>query len=226
MIDLTIRRNRPIFPLPGLLCSGLLLAACATDIPLTPTDRLALRHEPVIHIVHYESPLPVMKPIGKAVLPAPETVRKTTGADPAALVATGLGRLLEKTEKLDNLRVEPMHMARPVNRRPNEVHKHYTDGLALELWVTQWGFEGIPGVPGQYSLRLDGNARLSNPRDGRILWTSAACRVNGVGNRSFRSTAGDLANAAKLRKLLVAARNECARQLARDLDSDSRRQSS
>jgi len=215
-----------MFALPGLLGAGVLLTACATEVPLAPTDRVALKDQPVIHVVHYESPLPVMKSLGKVVLPAPESVRKTTGADPAALVATSFGRLLEKTEKLNNLRVEPTQLARPVARHPQDLHTRLSSGLALELWVNQWGFEAIPGVPGQFSLRLDGNARLSNPLDGRVLWSSAACRVNGMGNRLFRSTAGDLTSAVKLRKLLAAARNECARQLARDFDRTARRRSS
>lgn len=212
--------------LPGLLTASLLFAGCATSVALTPSDRLALKNQPVIHVVHYESPLPVMKPLGKAVLPPAESVRKTTGADPAALVATGLGRLLEKTEKLGNLRIEPKRLARPVIRNPHELHEQFKNGLALELWVNQWGFEAVPGVPGQYSLRLDGQARLSNPREGRVLWSSAACRVSGMGNRSYRSTAGDLGNTVKLRKLLVAARNECARQLARHFDNFAQRRGS
>jgi hypothetical protein len=223
VIDTMTDRFRAMLSLPVLLGAGVLLAACATEVPLAPTDRVALK---VIHVVHYESPLPVMKSLGKVVLPAPESVRKTTGADPAALVATSFGRLLEKTEKLNNLRVEPKQLARPVARHPQDLHTHLGNGLALELWVNQWGFEAIPGVPGQFSLRLDGNARLSNPLDGRVLWSSAACRVNGMGNRSFRSTAGDLSSTVKLRKLLAAARNECARQLARDFDRTARRRSS
>ena len=212
--------------LSGLLSAVLLFAGCATDIPLTPGDRLALKSQPVIHVAHYESPLPVMKPLGKVVLPPAENVRKTTGADPAALVATGLGRLLEKTEKLGNLRIEPKRLARPLARNPHELREQFKSGLALELWVNHWGFEAVPGVPGQYSLRLDGQARLSNPQEGRVLWSSAACRVSGMGNRSFRSTADELGNTVKLRKLLVAARNECARQLARDFDGAAKRRNS
>ena len=225
VINPTIHQSRCL-SLSGLLSAGLLFAGCATEVPMTASDRLALKNQPVIHVVHYESPLPVMKSLGKAVLPPAESVRKTTGADPAALVATGLGRLLEKTEKLGNLRIESKRLARPVARHPHELQERFKNGLALELWVNQWGFEAVPGAPGQYGLRLDGQARLSNPREGRVLWSSAACRVSGIGNRSYRSTAGDLGNTVKLRKLLVAARNECARQLARHIDNSAQRQGS
>jgi len=211
----------------GLLGLCVLLAACSTTSQrLSDSDRRALRHQPVIHVVHYDSPLPVVKTIGKATTPRAEQLRQTSGMDPAALVATGFGRLLEKTERLRNVQIESTGLPRPVRAHPRDLHARFAEGLTLELWVEQWGVEAIPGLPHQYSLRLDGSARLSDPGNGRVLWASSSCRVSGMTNRAYRSSAGDLSNPAKLHKLLVGARNECARQLARDLDNPSSRRSS
>jgi hypothetical protein len=206
--------------LAALLGAGLLLGGCAaTGVRLAEPDRAALRKQPAIHVLHYETPLPELKASNKSPPPSAADIRRTAGADPAALVAAQFARLMGKREKLKNLKVEPHHLPRPVAASALELKPKYARGLALELWVDRWAFEAVAGDPGRYGLRLDGRARLSRLDDGRVLWSTGQCRVGGHTSRDYAVAVADLTNTVRLRKLLATARNECARQLARDFDT-------
>lgn len=207
-------RHRLLLVLLGLAS---LLAACAHRVPLTAADRATLDEQPALHVLHYDTGLPAVRSAAGSA-PAATEVRRAAGADPAALVAVGLGRLIEKKQKLANLRVDSAALPRPAVRNATALKPRVRRGLALELWVDNWMFEQVAGAPGQFAMHLDGHARLSNPDDGRVLWMADPCRIAGAQNRDFRIGARDLTASVKLRKLLVAARNDCARQLMRDFD--------
>jgi hypothetical protein len=204
------------------LLAGAWLAGCSQAVRLSDTDRQRLDDEPAIHVLHYESPLPAVKAAGKTKTPAPAEVRRAAAADPAALIAQGFARLIGKKEKLKNLRTDSRALPRPVAKQPADLKARAARGLALEIWVENWGFEPVSGEPGQLGLRLDARGRLSRPADGRVLWSDGHCRVGN--GKEYRLATGELSQAARLRKVLAAARDECVRQLARDFyEPDTRK---
>lgn len=202
----------------AMLGLGPLLTACAHHVPLASDDRAALKEQPAIHVLHYETALPTVSAAAGTPTPTPAEVRHNAGADPAALVAASLGRLIEKKQKLTNLRLESPALPPPAARNVGALKPRVHRGLALELWVDNWSFERIAGAPGEFAMRLDGHARLSNPGNGRVLWLADPCRIAGAQNRDYRISTRDLSMSVKLHKLLAAARNDCTRQLMRDFD--------
>jgi hypothetical protein len=211
-------RHHPIIALLGL---APLLAACAHHVPLTAADRAALKEQPAIHVLHYQTGLPAVNAAAGSPVPAATEVRRAAGDDPAALVATSLGRLIEKKQKLANLHLDASPLPPPVVRNTTALKSRAHRGLALELWVDSWTFEPVTGAPGQFAMRWDGHARLTNPDNGRVLWMADPCRIAGAQNHDYRISARDLVTNVKLRKLLATARTDCARQLMRDFDKVS-----
>lgn len=211
-------RHRYLLALLGL---APLFAACAHRVPLAAADRATLHKQPAIRVLHYDTGLPAVSPAAGTATPAATEVRRTAGADPAALVAVALGHLIEKKQKLANLRIESPALPRPAVRSATALKPRVHRGLALELWVDNWRFERVAGAPGLFAMHLDGYARLSNPDDGRVLWRADPCRIAGAQNRDYRIGARDLTAGVKLRKLLATARTDCARQLMRDFDRAS-----
>lgn len=202
---------------PAIVAALLLPAGCGHDgVRLAASERNSLDEQPAIHVLHYATPLPVLKASNKTPPPRPETIRRAVGADPAALVAAGFSRLIGRRQKLRNLKLESQSLPRPVAGSALGHKPKYRRGLALELWLDTWAFEAVAGAPGQYGMRLAARARLSRLDDGQVLWSTGQCRVDGARGRDYRLAVADLDNAVKLRKLLAAARDECARQLARD----------
>lgn len=200
-----------------LLVAVLALGACSHGVRLSDPDRASLAGQPAIHVLHYETPLPRLKTLGKATLPTPAAIRRHAGADPADLIAQHFARLLGKKEKLGNLQVEARHLSPPVAKSASEYKGKYRRGLALDLWVDDWAFEAIAGEPGSYAMRLTARARLARIDDGRALWSTGRCSVGG--SRDLRLSGADLATGTKLRRLLNNARDECVRQLTRDFYS-------
>jgi hypothetical protein len=217
-----LTRTRHALAAATWLLAGVWLAGCSPGVRLSDTDRNRLDDEPAIHVLHYESPLPAVKATGKTKTPAPAEVRRAAAADPAALIAQGFARLVGKKEKLKNLRVDPRHLPRPVAKEPTELKARAARGLALEIWLDDWTFAPVRGEPDQLGLQLSARGRLSRPADGRVLWSNGHCQVGN--GKEYRLTAGELAQAARLRKVLAAARDECVRQLARDFyEPDTRK---
>jgi len=198
----------------------LLLAACQTGgVRLSERDHVLLETQPVIHVVHYETPAPGLKYYNKAPPVQASAIRHAAGSEPAAPLATAFARLLEKKENLRNLKIASQSLPRPVATSPDLLPAPFHNGLVLELWIERWSFEAIAGVPGQYTFSLDGRSRLARPADNRTLWSTGLCRVGGLQSRGYRIAAAELANTAKLRKLLNTARNECTRALLRDFNA-------
>ena len=194
-----------------------LTACAATGVRLSDPDRSGLNRQAVIHVLHYESALPRVENRGKTKAPTPAAVRRHAAADPAALVAQSLGQLLIKKEKLKNLRIEPRHLPLPVAKNATDYREKFRHGLVLELWTDAWSFTTLPADPKTYVVNLSVHSRLARVEDGRVLWSTGRCRVDGNnGNRELRLLGTELTTGTKLRKLLAAARDDCARQLVRD----------
>ena len=197
----------------------LLVSACASPgVRLADAARASIENQPAIQVLHYETPLPEIKTGGKHPPPAAFDVRKHAAADPAALIAQSFSRLLGKKEKIKNLRVESRHLPRPVARDASIYREQYRRGLVLELWVEEWGFSPLPADTKTYLMTLNARSRLARVGDGRVLWSTGRCSVGGnnASNRDMRLTGTELTGGTRLRKLLAAARDECARQLLRD----------
>jgi len=174
-------------------------------------------------VLHYETPLPAIKSGGKNPPPAASHVRRHAAADPAALIALNFGRLLGRNAKIKNLHVESRHLPLPIAKDASSYREKYRRGLALELWVTEWSFSPLPADTRTYLMTLNARSRLARVEDGRVLWSTGGCNVGGnnANNRDMRLAGADLTGGTRLRKLLAAARDECARQLLRDFSSRS-----
>jgi hypothetical protein len=211
--------RRPVAALLGLL----LAAGCAhRNVPLDAGDRAQLAREPVVHVLHYPSPAPVVKAAGKAAVPTPVAVERSAGGDPAGQMAQGLARLIGKKQRLRNLKVEKQPLPRPVVEDVSRHKARFRHGLALETWVDDWSLEPARNGSGDYLVTLQGRARLARIDDGRVLWLSKTCRV-GNDSHNTRVTARDLTNATRVRRAALAARDECVRQLARDFFATERK---
>lgn len=194
-----------------------LLGACTQGVRLSEDDRAGLAGQPAIHVRHYETPLPRLKAGATATAPTPAAVRKHAAADPAALLAQNFSRLIGKKEKLKNLHIEPRALPRPVAKDANAYREKYRRGLVLEFWVDEWSFAPLATDFKTYAMTLVARSRLTRVEDGRVLWSTGGCNADGHNNnRELRLAEKELTTGTKLRKLLVAARDECARQLLRD----------
>lgn len=192
------------------------LVGCSAGIRLSDPDRIELRRQAVVHIVHYESRAPRIESSIKTA-PSSIAVRRHAAADPAALVAQNFSLLLAKKEKLKNLRVEPGHRPLPVVKDTTSYREKFPNRLVLELWTEAWTFAALPAEPNTYVMTLNLRSRLARTDNGRVLWSTGRCRVDGNNtNRDQRLAGTDLTRGTKLRKVLAAARDECARQLVRD----------
>lgn len=198
---------------------GLLTACAAPGVRLSDSDRARLAKEALIPVLVYETPLPRIQTAVKTEAPAPVDVRRAAGSDPAQLVAQGFTRLLEKKHKFKNLRVEARLQPRPVADSGRVHQARYKKGTLLELWVDRWGLQALPAEPNTYKLALSARTRLTQLADGRELWTTGRCSVGAGNHNDWRVTAADIKHAARLRKVLAAVRDECARQLLRDFDA-------
>ncbi|HJW82523.1 MAG TPA: hypothetical protein VJ396_09815 [Acidiferrobacterales bacterium] len=201
-----------------VLCVVLVSACASPGVRLADADRASLASQPAIQVLHYETPLPGIQKGSKHPPPAAFDVRRHAAADPAALIAQGFSRLLGKKLKLKNLRVEARHLPRPVAKDAGIYREQYRRGLVLELWVEEWSFSPLPADTRTYLMTLNARSRLARVEDGRVLWSTGRCGVGGnnAGNRDMRLAGTELTGGTRLRKLLAAARDECARQLLRD----------
>lgn len=200
------------------LLMTLQLAACAAGTRLSDADRTELRRQTTVHVVHYESRAPRIETSNKAA-PSSSAIRRHAAADPAALVAKNFSLLLAKKEKLKNLRVEAGHRPLPVVRDATAYRDKFANSLVLELWTDTWTFSALPSDSNTYAMSLGMRSRLARTDNGRVLWSTGRCRVDGnTASREQRLLHTDLTSGTKLRKVLAAARDECARQLVRDFE--------
>jgi len=203
----------------ALVLCFLLVSGCGTHgARLSDADRASLAKQPAIRVLHYETPLPGINNGSKIPPPSAFDIRKHAAADPAALIAQSFSRLLGKKEKIKNLHVESRHLPLPVAKNASIYREKYRHGLVLELWVDEWSFSPQPADTRIYLMTLNARSRLARVEDGRVLWSSGRCSVGGnsASNRDMRLAGTDLIAGTRLRKLLAAARDECARQLLRD----------
>jgi len=220
MPDMTSTTRAPVRvgALAALLYS-LLVSACGTQgVRLSGADRASLAKQPAIQVLHYETPLPGIKNGSKIPPPSAYAIRKHAAADPAGLIAQSFSRLLGKKEKINSLHVESRHLPLPVATNAGIYREKYRHGLVLELWVDEWSFTPLPADSRIYLMTLNARSRLARVDDGRVLWSTGRCGMGGntASNRDMRLAGSDLTAGTRLRKLLAAARDECARQLLRD----------
>ena len=198
---------------------GMLLAGCTHDIPLHDSDRARLGKEPVIHVVHYRAPEPVVKTNPKTSAPTPAALQGSVGSDLAGQLSRGLARLIGKKQRLRNLRMEKETLPLPVARDAAAHQTRFRRGMVLETWVQGWSLEPARDTAGSYVLTLRARSRLTRIEGGQVLWLSRTCQV-GTDSHNTRVPAGEIGKTHRLRKAADAARDECVRQLARDFLTD------
>ena len=199
----------------GGLLAGWLVTACSSGVRLSEPERAGIEQQ-TVNIVHYHSALPRIEPRTKLAITTPLAIRQHAAADPAAIVAQSFSRLLGKKEKIKNLRVEAHGLALPVPNSATGYREKFRHGLVLEVWTAGWSFAALPADPKTYAMTLGIRTRLTRLADGQVLWSTGQCRTDGLNNRALRLPAKELTSGIMLRKLLAAARDECARQLVRD----------
>ena len=224
--------------LPILFIATLLLPACASkNIYLNDTERANLRKQAAIHVVHYATALPEVRPptvkrhYAKVKLhdtPSGAEIQGNLGNfNPTLEVTQRFVRILSKSAGLGNLRTERNSAPLPVLKDPGQFKEKYKTGAVLEVWIQRWGFHYTPIDWKTYTLTLNAHARLSRVDNGQLLWTIGECSYGGSGNTyDDRIVLGDLKTSeskkvqAKIKQTVGRIAEECARQLMHDFSRD------
>jgi hypothetical protein len=224
--------------LPILFIATLLLPACASkNIYLNDTERAYLRKQPAIHVVHYATALPEVRPptvkrhYAKVKLhdtPSGAEIQGNLGNfNPTLEVTQRFVKNLSKSAGLGNLRTERNSAPLPVLKDLGQFKEKYKTGAVLEVWIQRWGFHYTPIDWKTYTLTLNAHARLSRVDNGQLLWTIGECSYGGSGNTyDDRIVLGDLKTSdskkvqAKIKQTVGRIAEECARQLMHDFSRD------
>lgn len=224
--------------LPALFIATLLLPACASkNIYLNDTERANLRKQPALHVVHYATPLPEVRPptvsrhYAKVKLhdtPSGAEIQSNLGNfNPTLEVTQRFVKTLSKGAGLGNLRTERESAPLPVPKDLGPFKEKYKTGVVLEVWIQRWGFHYTPIDWKTYSITLNAHARLSRVDNGQLLWTVGDCGYAGSGNTyDDRIVLGDLKTSeskkvqAKIKQTVSRIADECARQLMHDFSRD------
>jgi len=235
-----LARERHFRMLPLLLLATFLLPACATqsrNIFLNDAERAALRKQPTIHVVHYSTPLPEVRPptvsrhYAKVKLhdtPSGAEVQSNLGNfDPTLEVTQRFVGILSKRAGLANLRTEREAAPLPVLKDLDQYKAKYKDGVVLEVWIPRWGFHFTPIDWKTYSITLSAQARMSRVENGKLIWTVGKCSYGGSGNTyDDRIVLTDLKTSeskkvqAKIKQTVARIAEACASQLMQDFSRD------
>ena len=211
-----------------------LLPACASrQIYLDDSERAALRKQPVIHVVHYSTPTPEVRPptarrsyVKIKLHDAPNGVEIQSNLgnyDPALEVSNQFSRALTKSAGLGNLRADREATPLPVVSDTSIFKDKFKSGSVLEVWVERWGFQFTPIDWQTYTITMQVRSRLTRLDDGKTLWNMGRCSYGGSGNTySDRIVLADLKTSeskkvqAKIKQTVSNIAAECARQLLQD----------
>lgn len=232
--------DRRLRMLPLLFITFLLLPACASqsrNIFLNDAERAGLRRQPAIHVVHYSTPLPEVRPpsvnrhyarVKLHDAPSGAEIQSNLGNfDPTLEVTQRFVNILSKRAGLGNLRTERDAAPLPVLKDLDQFKAKYKNGVVLEVWIPRWGFHFTPIDWKTYTLTLNAQARLSRVENGKLLWTVGKCSYGGSGNTyADRIVLTDLKTSeskkvqTKIRQTVGRIADECARQLMQDFSRD------
>lgn len=231
---MTPKQNPNFFIVIGLFIAALVLSACAPKrVYLNDAERAKLRKEPVIHVVHYTTPVPEVEPptashsyvtVKLHDTPTGGEIQDNMGGyDPTLKVAQSFSSILTKSAGLNNLRMTKETTPLPVVKNPAQFKEKYKDGVLLEVWVDNWGFHFVPMDWKTYFLTLGAKARMTRMENGQLIWTVGECGFAGSG-KSYddRIVLGDLKTSgnkkvqAKIKQTLDRIAVECGNQLLQD----------
>jgi len=218
----------------AVLAFMLLLPACASkQIYLDDNERAALRKQPAIHVVHYATPTPEVRPptarrsyVKIKLHDAPNGVEIQSNLgnyDPALEVSNQFTKVLAKSAGLGNLRTEREATPLPVVSDTGIFKDKFKSGSVLEVWIERWGFHFTPIDWQTYTITMQVRSRLTRLEDGKTLWNMGRCGYGGSGNTySERIVLADLKTSeskkvqAKIKQTVVNIAAECSRQLLQD----------
>lgn len=225
------RHHRTAFAALALLA---LLPACASkQVYLDDAERAALRKQPAIHVVHYATPTPEVRPPSvrrsyvKVKLhdtPNGVEIQSNLGNyDPTLEVTNQFTRTLAKSAGLASLRTERDANPLPVVSNTGIFKDRFKNGSVLEVWIERWGFHFTPIDWETYTITMQVRSRLTRLEDGKTLWNVGRCSYGGSGSSySERIVLTDLKSSegkkvqAKIKQTVANIANECARQLLGD----------
>lgn len=211
-----------------------LLPACASkQVYLDDAERAALRKQPAIHVVHYATPTPEVRPptasrsyVKVKLHDAPNGVEIQSNLgnyDPTLELTNYFTRTLAKSAGLGNLRTDREATPLPVVSDTGIFKDKFKNGSVLEVWIERWGFQFTPIDWKTYSITMRVRSRLTRLEDGKTLWNVGECGYGGSGNTySERIMLADLKSSeskkvqAKIKQTVTNIAQECARQLLHD----------
>ena len=177
----------------AVLALMLLLPACASkQIYLDDNERAALRKQPVIHVVHYMTPTPEVRPptvshsyVKVKLHDAPNGVEIQSNLgnfDPALEVSNQFTKALARSAGLGNLRTEREATPLPAISDTGIFKEKFKSGSVLEVWIERWGFHFTPIDWQTYTVTMQVRSRLTRLEDGKTLWNMGRCSYGGSGN--------------------------------------------
>lgn len=216
-----------------LACVTLLSACASKRIYLDDSERAALRKQPAIHVVHYVTPVPAVKPptvsrsyvkINLHDTPSGEEIQSNLGNyDPTLEVTNQFVSTLAKSAGLGNLRVDREVSPLPVVSDAALLKEKYKNGSVLQVWIDRWDFHYAPIDWQTYAITMHVQSRLTRLEDGKTIWNVGKCSYSGSGNNfDDRIMLADLKTGeakktqAKIKRTISSIAQECARELLRD----------
>jgi hypothetical protein len=208
--------------------------ACASkQVYLDDSERAALRKQPAIHVMHYATPTPEVRPptvsrsyVKVKLHDAPNGVEIQSNLgnyDPTLEIANQFTRALTKSAGLGNLRTEREATPLPVVSDVGIFKDKFKNGTVLEVWIERWGFHFTPIDWQTYTITMQARSRLTRLEDGKTLWNIGGCGYGGSGKTySERIVLADLKTSeskkvqAKIKQTVSNIAVECARQLLHD----------
>lgn len=226
-------RSRVRAVLAVVLLAGLLPACASKHVYLNDSERAALRKQPAIHVVHYVTPTPEVRPpsvkrsyarVKLHDTPNGVEIQSNLGNyDPTLEVANQFTKALARSAGLGNLRTEREATPLPVAGDGGFFRDKFRTGAVLEVWIERWGFQFTPIDWETYTITLRARARLTRLDDGKTLWNTGDCSWSGSGNTySDRIVLADLKTSesrkvqAKIRQTVGNIAVACANQLMQD----------
>lgn len=232
--------QRDIRVVLAVLVLAALLPACASKkIYLNDSERAALRKQPAIHVVHYLTPTPEVKPpsvrrhyvtVKLHEVPTGADIESNVKVDLTLEMTNALTQALAKEAGLSNLRVAREVTPLPVVKDGSSHKDKFKTGSVLEVWVDRYAYSYTPVDWQTYTILVRGRARLTRLDDGKTLWNTGECTWGGSGNNTYgdRLVLGELKTSeskkvqAKIKQTLNAVAQQCARQLVQDFNRNDK----
>jgi len=224
-------------PARGLLvtfvCMALLPACASKQVFLNDTERAGLRKQSTIHVVHYVTPAPEVRPpaISRSYVrinlhdtPSGTEIQSNLGSyDPTLKITNQFAKALAKSASLENLHTDHETTPLPVISDPEIFKGKFKSGSVLEVWIERWGFHFTPVDWQTYAITMQVRSRITRIEDGKTLWNTGRCGYGGSGNTyNGRIVLDDLKTSkskktqAKIKHTVSSIAEECARQLLQD----------